>query len=103
MPNVNPGTKELPPSERPGNPGYSKASVPSVSAPTITRITNAIVILIMILVITVVAGFDDRLGDILVVFMSGVLLMWFLGPGSGELQAWINPAVSQGASGVQLA
>jgi hypothetical protein len=102
MPNVNPGETQLPASQQPGNSGYSKASVPSISVPDLTKITNAIIILLMILVITVIAGFDEKLGDILVVFMTGVLLMWFLGPGSGELQKWISPVEPQNPA-VQLA
>jgi hypothetical protein len=66
-------------------------SVPSVAAPTVNRITNSIILLIMTLVCVVLAGFDKNLGRILAVFMGGILLLWVMGPGEGYIQKWIAP------------
>lgn len=66
-------------------------SKPSVAKPTVNRITNALILIIMVLVCTVLAGFDKSLGRILSVFMGGVFLIWLIGPGEGYVQKWIAP------------
>jgi hypothetical protein len=48
------------------------------------------IIIIMILVCVVLAGFDENLGRILVVFFSGVFLIWLLGPGEGLVGDWLG-------------
>jgi hypothetical protein len=66
-------------------------SKPSVAAPTVNRVSNAVILIIMTLVCTVLAGFDRNLGRILAVFMGGVLLIWILGPGEGYISKWVAP------------
>jgi hypothetical protein len=86
--NLNPTLPSATPSGN--NPLINITSVPSVTAPTINRITTAIIIIIMILVCVVLAGFDENLGRILVVFMSGVFMIWLLGPGEGLIGDWLG-------------
>jgi hypothetical protein len=74
------------------------ASSPSVSAPTVNRVTNAIILIIMTLVCVVLAGFDKNLGRILAVFMGGVMLLWIIGPGDGYIEKWIAPLTEKTAS-----
>jgi hypothetical protein len=69
----------------------NSAAVPSVSAPTVNRVTNSIILLVMTLVCVVLAGFDRNLGRILAVFMGGIMLLWLIGPGDGYIQKWIAP------------
>ena len=66
-------------------------SKPSVATPTVNRITNAIILIIMTLICTVLAGFDKNVGRILAVFMGGVLLIWLIGPGEGYVEKWFAP------------
>jgi hypothetical protein len=70
-------------------------SAPSVSAPSVNRITNGIILLIMTLICVVLAGFDKNLGRILAVFMGGVFLIWMLGPGEGYIVKWLAPLGGQ--------
>ena len=64
---------------------------PSVAAPTVNRITNAVILIVMTLICAVLAGFDKNLGRILAVFMGGVLLIWVIGPGEGYIAKWVAP------------
>jgi hypothetical protein len=83
----------------PGEGGTANpASAPSVSAPTVNRVTNAIILIIMTLVCVVLAGFDKNLGRILAVFMGGVMLLWIIGPGDGYIEKWIAPLTEKTAS-----
>lgn len=66
-------------------------ATPSVAKPTLDRIASAIVIIIMVLVCVVLAGFNVDLGKILAVFLSGVFLIWLIGPGEGYVQKWLAP------------
>jgi hypothetical protein len=97
MPNVPdvPGIVLNPQTAPPKNP----TSAASVSAPSLQKVTNAIIVIIMVLVITVMAGFDKNLGRLLTVFMSGVALMWLIGPGYQDIKKWIAP-ISPGAANV---
>src|SRR5271163_3822592 len=63
----------------------------SVAAPTVNRVTNSIILLIMTLVCVVLAGFDKNLGRILAVFMGGIMLLWVIGPGEGYIGKWLGP------------
>lgn len=74
-----------------GGGAANPTSAPSVSAPTVNRVTNSIILLIMTLVCVVLAGFDRNLGRILAVFMGGIMLLWVIGPGDGYIQKWIAP------------
>ena len=71
--------------------GANPTSKASVAAPTVNRVTNSIILLIMTLVCVVLAGFDKNLGRILAVFMGGIMLLWIIGPGEGYIQKWVTP------------
>jgi len=61
------------------------------------KITGGIVMIGAIFIIAVLAGINDQLAKVLMIFMLGMLLLWVMTGGASILQAWVGKIPSSNA------